>query len=145
VFFESRTSEERAMASAKVAALPADINLRSLKKYTRDAVDGECDLILEFNGEVNPKKIVKYVDWAGKEYRLKIVVQHAELRDYVELSCAGAGIGLGVGLLAYALGFVSWPAVLAATGIGALLGLLTTSVNMRIYKYRGNTRVKIET
>lgn len=132
------------MAPTNVVKLPAKTHQAALRRFARDAAEDDCEVVLEFQGDIDPAKIVKFVEWAGEEYSLNLVITHAELKDYVAMAASGAAIGAGLALAAKALGMaVGWPVVAAAAVGGAILGALSTGLHVKIWKYKGKNRMKL--
>jgi len=131
--------------SVAIARLEGNERITVLKRHARELMkDEDGEIILEFNGYVDPDKIVKFVEWANDEYKVKLVVAHAELKEYVTMAIAGGAVGAGVALLAKYYGLpVSWPIVVGAAIGGAILGAMSTTLHIRIYKFKGMTRIKL--
>lgn len=142
-----RTAEAVRMMETKgvVRLKPEDANLGALKRFARYASEQDVELVFEFSGDIPPERVVKLFDWAGEEFKVQAIVRHAELKEYVTSAVAGAGVGAaGLGLLAYFAGVpVTWPIILGGAAAGALMGLLTTPLHIKIYKVRGRTRMRL--
>lgn len=136
----------RVMERDGVVRLGAEeAKLGSLKRYARWAAEEDAELLFEFSGDVPPERIVKFFEWADDEFKVKAIVRHAELKEYVTMTVAGAAVGaVGVSALAYAVGAtLSLPLVLGGAAVGALIGGLSTPLHVKIYKHRGKTRMRL--
>lgn len=124
---------------------PKDATLANLKHLARWAAEEKGELMIEFSGDIPPERIAKFFEWATDEYKVKAVVRHAELKEYVTMTVAGAAVGAaGITLLAYYVGAaVSLPLVLGGAAAGAVLGALSTPLHIKIYKTRGRTRMRL--
>lgn len=122
-----------------------DAKLASLKRLARWAAEEEGELVLEFAGDVPPERIVKFFEWADDEYRVKAIVRHAELKEYVTSTVAGAAVGAaGITALAYAVGAtITMPLVLGGAAAGAIIGALSTPLHIKVYKRKGRTRIRL--
>ncbi len=70
----------------------------------------EGEVIFEFQGPIDPEKIVKFLEWADDEYSVSVVITHAEFEEFATMALAGGAAGAGAALVAKALGpSVSWP------------------------------------
>lgn len=126
---------------------------RSLLRDVEDAMEEGWDVVLDLGEDASPERVIKIMEAVAGSYRVDVVVRHAELREYIDNSLTGAAIGGGAAatavLTALAAGApFSWPALLTAIGVGALTGgliasALTPMSELRVYKYRGSTRVKL--
>ncbi|MBK8695344.1 MAG: hypothetical protein IPN17_24500 [Deltaproteobacteria bacterium] len=142
-----RTAEAvRIMEKRGVVRLEAeDARLGSLKRYARWAAEHDGELVLEFSGDVPPERIVKFFEWANDEFSVRAIVRHAELKEYVTSTVAGAGAGAaGLCLLAYFAGVpITWPILLGGAAAGAIVGVLTTPLHIKVYKVKGRTRLRL--
>ena len=78
----------------------------------------EGEVIIEFQGPIDPEKIVKFLEWADDEYSVSVVITHAEFEEFATMALAGGAAGAGAALVAKALGpSVSWPMVALAAGL----------------------------
>ena len=120
-------------------------NLGSLKRFARWAAEEDGEPILEFSGDIPSERFVKFFEWADDEFKVKAIVCHAELNEYVTMTVAGAAMGaMGIAALAYAVGAtISLPLVLSGAAVGALLGGLSTPLHVTIYKHPGKTRLRL--
>jgi hypothetical protein len=105
--------------------------------------DGEA-LVLDF-GDGDHEQVFKYLTWIGERYRVELTIRHAEFTDYLNATLQGAAIGGAAGAIAAlaAGGPISWALIATGAGIGALIGLAATSLSVKVYRHKGNTRVKI--
>ena len=126
--------------------LPANARLATLKAHARSLMrEEEGELIFEFQGPIDPERIVKFLEWADDGYSVSMVISHAEFEEFVTMAQAGGAVGAGVALGAKALGLVvSWPMVALAVGAGAILGALSTTLHIKVYRYRGRTRIALK-
>ena len=131
---------------SQLIPLPANAPLAALKTHARRLMrEEEGEVLFEFQGQVNPDKIVKFLEWADDEYSVSMVVAHAELEEYATMAMAGGALGAGAALVAKALGLtVSWPLVAGATLAGALIGAMSTTLHIKVYRYRGHTRIALK-
>ena len=131
---------------SQLIPLPANAPMAALKAHTRRLMrEEEGDVLFEFQGHVNPDKIVKFLEWADDEYSVSMVITHAELEEYATMALAGGALGGGIALLAKALGLaVSWPLVAGVTLAGTIIGAMSTTLHIKVYRYRGNTRIAIK-
>lgn len=115
------------------------------RRMTDRAIQEGGDLVLDFGEDADPKRVFKYLEWLGAEHRVEITIRHAELEEFVTGIVAGAAIGAAAAAVAAlaAGGPVAWTAIATAAGIGAIVGLALTPVTVRVYRYRGHTRVRI--
>lgn len=130
-------------------------------RFTQLAQDG-YEVVLIIGDSTPPERILKVVAACVGNYKVQFVVKHAELEEYFRNAAIGATIGAGVGAAGYTatklLAFskiggalvaapIALPALLAAIGLGALIGAATGAAvtplaEVKIYKFRGETRVK---
>jgi hypothetical protein len=128
--------------------------LSSLSRPIEESLESGSDVILRFGDNASPERVLKILEFVHDTYHVEVVVRHAELREYLEHMVAGAAVGsaAGLGLSVYASlaagNPISLGAVLAAAGIGAVIGAtfgagLTAVHCVTVYKYCGDTRLKI--
>ena len=109
-------------------------------------------VILQFGRKVDPKRVLKTLNFCVVDTQVKIIIHHVEFREYIKNAatrakkevpsvpsiltelCTGDPVTLGM--------------MLAATGIavlaGALIGVVETLVSsVKIYIHRGETRVRL--
>ncbi len=139
--------------SAKVITVKGR-RLEKVHAELANHVQGGRQLILNFGRDANPERILATVAFLHSQYEVELVVRHAELREYIEHTVAGAAIGASVGagaavLAALAAGNpVTVGPVLVMAGIGALVGALvgagaTAVQSVTVYKHNGETRLKV--
>lgn len=126
------------------------------------AIEEDEPIILEFRSgkEVSPDRILRILKASAFQKRINLVIRDASLKEYVKNGITGALIGGAAGLLARILprllglisttAPISLPAVLVATGLGALIGgivsvCMTPVADLTIYRINGVQRIKIET
>ncbi len=131
---------------SQLIPLPANARLATLKAHARQLMrEEEGEVIFEFQGPIDPEKIVKFLEWADDEYSVSVVITHAELEEFATMALAGGAVGAGAALVAKALGLaVSWPVVALAAGAGALIGVMSTTLHIRVFRYRGHTRIALK-
>jgi len=104
---------------------------------------------------VRPARILKVIKATVGSYRVKLVVRHAELREYIEKMLKGALIGRAndavlVTPAALAAGNpATHSAVLTGVKNGAVVGMIislgrTSIALITIYKIGGETRMRFE-
>ena len=65
---------------SQLIPLPANARLATLKTHARRLMrEEEGEVIFEFQGPIDPEKIVKFLEWADDEYSVSVVITHAEL------------------------------------------------------------------
>ena len=127
----------------------------SLANEISDHTAEGTDVILRCGDSVRPERILKLLEFTIGGSSVKLVVRHAELREYIENALAGATIGSAVGtagaiVAALAAGNpVTLPVVLSGAGIGAVAGAFlglgwTTIGYTTVYKTSGETRIRFE-
>ena len=131
---------------SQLIPLPANARLTTLKTHARRLMrEEEGEVIFEFQGPIDPDKIVKFLEWADDEYSVSVVITHAELEEFATMALAGGAVGAGAALVAKALGLaVSWPVVALAAGAGALIGAMSTTLHIRVFRYQGHTRIALK-
>jgi hypothetical protein len=116
------------------------------------ARDGQ-DVVVIFGDGVRPERIVKVLAASAAGHDVKLVIRHAEFREYIENAVLGATAGAAIGagaavLVAITAGApIALPTVLAAAGVGAVIGMTlmgggTPIAEVRVYRSRGQTCVK---
>jgi|GEM_PF-6242526 len=102
-------------------------------------------VILDFGTKADPDKIESVLEFFNDEYGIELSIRHAELQEIIENGIIGGVSGTGFGIL-YSMIFGGPVGILAlACGIGGLLlGVLSTTLHVTVYKYRGHTMMKIE-
>ena len=130
---------------------PAVSLANEISEYTSEGTD----VILTLGDSVNPERIIKILECTIGDSRVRLVVRHAELDEYIENAFVGAAIGGAAGAGA-AIVFailagnpVTGPVVLSAAGLGAatgaIIGLGSTAIALvTIYKTSGETRMRYE-
>lgn len=132
--------------NTSIQTLDVNERVETLQAQTREFVKHrQGELIFEFNSEADPEKIVKFVEWANDHYKLTLTVAHAELRDYIRRALMGGLIGGGIMLLARVLfpWFLSG-SLIAGALLGAWVGAVSAAIHIKIYKFNGRTRIKIQ-
>ena len=124
-----------------------------LSKRTREMMASGHEVILVIKDTAPPEKVLKMIHACVGDNKIDLVVRCAEVREYLENAVNGGVIGAGaaawsVVLVWIAGGTVSFPLTLTVIGIGALLGAtigagVTPISEVIVYRYRGNTRIKI--
>lgn len=138
----------------RVQALTADRRpMSSLAEEVRGLTMEGREVVLVFGDGVHPKRIEKVLAATLAGYEVKVFVRHAELGEYVTNAAKGAGMGAAAGIVVAVVGAVAagtpitWPLLAGAAAIGALAGGVayagaTPIAEVRIYKYKGQTRMK---
>ena len=110
------------------------------------------DVLIDFGSDPQPERMLKVIRFAiGEAEDIEIVLRDARVRDYIDNGLKGAVLGAGAAsaglLVAAAKGVaLTYPAVFAALGIGALLGASigaasATVSRVTVYRQAGTTRV----
>ena len=132
------------------------------RKIDKAIEEGET-LILEFHcgKEVSPDRVLRILRASSHSKRLNLVIRDASLKEYVKSGIWGTLLGGAAGALLILIpklirilwkgrpSPVSLIAVLAAMGIGAVIGglvsvCLTPVAELKIYRINGTQRIKIE-
>ena len=124
-----------------------------IARRTHEMIAAGYEVVLVIQETAPPVRVLKIIHACVGNDRISLVVRHAELREYLQNALTGATIGAGFGawtvVLAKVAGAViNGPALLAALGLGALLGAaigagVTPIAEAYVYKYRGHTRVRL--
>ena len=137
-------SIEKAARNGIVKVSAREATLAQLKAHARWAARADGALVLEISGDLPPERILKFVEWANDNYRVKAVIRHAELKDYVERAAATGAVAAGAVVLAKLAGWaISWPAALLLVIAGMVIGAGSTPLSLKVYKYRGKTRLQL--
>lgn len=112
------------------------------------------EVVLQIQGNADPERIFEILYVTVGDYEIDLTVRCPELKEYLTHALAGVAIGGGVGaaaaLTAAAAGApVTLPVTLGLIGIGALIGGAIGSgtafvSSATVYKYRGETRIKLQ-
>ena len=109
------------------------------------------------SSKTKPERILKVMDATIGDYKVNLSIKDPKLKEYLKLGLVGTVIGAG-GLgcaLVYsaivtgtALATITFPVALTVIGVGAVIGCavglgVATCYDVKIYKYRGETRMKI--
>ena len=126
---------------------------QTIVRDVRREIEAGYEVILQFDRKVAPERVLETINYCSDNKKVKIITRHAEFREYVEEAARGATLGAAVvtaGILtALRAGHpVTLAAMLVAVGIGALVGAIigagaTQVGSVTIYKYRGETRVRL--
>lgn len=125
----------------------------TLKRSIESSLEDGNDVIIHLGENARPERVLKILSATAGEWRVEVVLRHAELREYLEHALAGAAAGGFIGgsaslLTAITLGNpVSLAAVLASAGlgaaIGAVLGLASTPcTSVKVYRRQRKTFIK---
>ena len=111
--------------------------------------DGK-DVVVNFGRNANPERVLESINLLVGKYDVELVVRHAGFKEYFQNTLAGGAIGAALGAIAALLagGPATLALVLKAAGIGAVAGSLiggglTQLQQITVYKYRGETRIKL--
>ena len=126
-----------------------------IKRDILQTLDEGYDVVLCLGEDARPERVLKLLSATAGEWKVDLVLRHADLREYLEHALVGASAGAFFGgsaavLAAIAAGTpISLAAFLTAAGVGAavggLLGLATTPCSVvKVYKRKGNTYIKFE-
>jgi hypothetical protein len=85
-------------------------------KEAEKLIQDGYDIILDFSKKADPKKLQKILTYFGDKYGIKVNIRDAKLKEIL------AGLGASAGLLSE---------------------IASATLNVKIYKYCGNTLVKI--
>lgn len=127
--------------------------INSIVRDVEEYAENGYDVILELGEDPSPERIIKILKATAGKYKIDLTIRHAELEEYIECALTGAAAG---GLLAGAAAVltavasgVSLPlkvflsAVGTGAAIGGILGLCSTPIaEVKVYKFRGETRIK---
>ena len=126
---------------------------KKIARRVRKKIEAGDEVILRFDRKVAPKRVLKTINFCVVDTQVKIVIHHAEFREYIKNAATKAkekvpsSVESILSALLYALlsgepVIVTLGMLLVATGIVVLAGaLIVSSVN--IYKYGGETRVRL--
>jgi len=113
-------------------------------RKSEDLLEEGKEIILDFGKYADPEDLTHVLTYLHQEYKVEVSMRHAELEDILESAVIGGVAGGAVGILA-ALIWGGPVGILAALGtiLGGLLGASSAVLNVKIYKYRGNTLMKL--
>lgn len=138
----------------RVQALTADRRpTGSLAEEVRGLTMEGREVVLVFGDGVGPKRIEKVLAATLAGYEVKVFVRHAELGEYITNAAKGAGMGMAAGIVVAIVGAaaastpITWPLLVGAALLGGAAGAVayagaTPIAEVRIYKYKGQTRMK---
>ena len=126
----------------------------TIARDVKEEIEAGSDVILRFNRNVDPDRILETIDLCVKNKKVKITIRHAEFRDYVEGAARGASMGMALAVAGFVLKAlragnpVTLAMVITVSGIGALVGAIigggaTQVGSVIIYKYREETCVRL--
>lgn len=132
-----------------IAGRKIDGIVRDVERFTEEGYD----VILQLDENPSPQRILKILKATAGRYKIDLTIRHAELEEYVENTLAGAlagGFITGAAALIAAVATgnpiplkVFFQKVGIGAAIGGVLGLCSTPIaGVKIYKYRGETRIK---
>lgn len=111
------------------------------------------DAVVIVGKDPDPERILRIIAATIGPADVQLVVQHAELKEYLELALAGVAIGSAVGASAFIINTLALgnpitigPALLSIL-IGGIVGLvvgvgLAAVAEIRVYRRNGVTRMK---
>ena len=128
-------------------------HLTTLQRDITEYAESGHYVVLHLGENTPPQRILKVLEATAGAYNVKLVVRHAELREYVENAITGTAVGI---FLAGVAGILSALAtgnpiqlgnLLGAMGLGGLLGgligLSSTPISKCIlYKSKNATLIK---
>jgi hypothetical protein len=113
-------------------------------RKSEDLLEEGKEIILDFGKYADPEDLTHILTYLHQEYKVEVSMRHAELEEILESAVIGGVTGGALGILA-ALIWGGPVGILAALGtiLGGLLGASSAVLNVKIYKYRGNTLMKL--
>ena len=129
-----------------------------IARRVRKKIEAGDEVILQFDRKVTPKRVLKTINFCVVDTQVKIVIHHAEFREYIKNAATKAKEKVPAVDSTYILTAlltalytgdpVTLGMMLIATGIvvlaGAVIGAVETLVSsVKIYTYRGETRVRL--
>ncbi len=119
-------------------------NITEVLNKSQETLSEGNEVVFDFGKHANHEHIARILTYFHEDYKLEVNIRHAEFQEILEAALTGAVAGGAIGILAGLIlgGPVGTLAMLGAA-LGLLIGSASVVLQVKVYKYRGNTLVKI--